>query len=316
VVEQKVARPLSQRLQRLALGKILPYPQRFSWLLEFGRLIKPGLSPALQAKVPAPQTAYISFLAKQTELPGQAHKQTRLMLLLDGCAQSVVTPNTNAAIADILHCLKIATIRASGCCGAVNHHLSDADTALALIRRNIDSWWPLIEHGAEAIISSASGCGVMVKEYGYLLRDDPVYAEKAQRVATLAKDISEVLDDEALPRTAFQDELPRVAFHSPCTLQHGQKLGGVVEGILQRAGFELTPVPDAHLCCGSAGTYSLLQAQLSQQLLDNKITALQAGAPDIIATANIGCQLHLGSKATVKHWVEVLAAYLKISNSG
>ncbi len=176
------------------------------------------------------------------------------------------------------------------------------------MRRNIDAWWPHIEQGAEAIVITASGCGVMIKDYAELLKHDPQYADKASRVSALAKDISEVLRDENLSSLTMNKPAGRIAFHSPCTLQHGQQLNGVVERILTNAGFTLTDVQDPHLCCGSAGTYSILQPALSQQLLDNKLSALQREQPDLIATANIGCQMHMASKSPlpVKHWLEVI----------
>ena len=176
------------------------------------------------------------------------------------------------------------------------------------MRRNIDAWWPFIDQGIEAILVTASGCGAVVKDYGHLLSHDPAYADKAQRVSALALDVAEVLRDADLSGVALGRQAQKVAFHSPCTLQHAQQLDGVVETILSRAGFTVTAVPDAHLCCGSAGTYSILQPELSQRLLANKLAALQQDAPDVIATANIGCQLHLASQAArpVRHWIELL----------
>jgi glycolate oxidase iron-sulfur subunit len=193
----------------------------------------------------------------------------------------------------------------AGCCGAVSHHLSASEEALDFMRSNIDAWWPQIEKGAEAIVITASGCGAVIKQYGLLLQHDVAYADKAKKVSALARDISEVLINEPLPIAKTRT---RVAFHSPCTLQHGQQLAGVVETILQNAGFELCRIEDAHLCCGSAGTYSILQAALSQRLLKNKVQALQADQPEIIATANIGCQLHIATTADkpVVHWIELL----------
>ncbi|MCW9030488.1 MAG: heterodisulfide reductase-related iron-sulfur binding cluster, partial [Gammaproteobacteria bacterium] len=186
--------------------------------------------------------------------------------------------------------------------------LSAQEEGLDFMRRNIDAWWPHVEQGVEAIVVTASGCGSVVKEYADLLKHDTVYAEKAKRVSKLAKDISEILYEENLADITTKKSSLKVAFHSPCTLQHGQKINGVVEQILQNAGFTLTQVEDSHLCCGSAGTYSLLQPKLSQQLLNNKLSALQKNAPDVIATANIGCQMHMASKALlpVKHWLELI----------
>ncbi len=211
--------------------------------------------------------------------------------------------------------LGIAPIEAdgAGCCGAVRLHLDDHEGARADARRNIDAWWPHIERGAEAIIVTASGCGAHVREYAHLLAHDPAYAAKAARVTLLARDIAEVLAGEQAALAALlQKSVPatrrKVAFHSPCSLQHGMRVRGAVESLLQAAGFELTPVADAHLCCGSAGTYSVLQPELSLKLRDNKLACLQAGAPAAIASANIGCIAHLqaGTPTPVSHWIELL----------
>jgi len=300
LVEAEVPRPAGARLTRWLLRKILPYPARFAPLLTLGRLARPLLPAALRRKVPVAQPV------GTRPAPGHA----RQMLVLEGCAQSVATPATNAATARVLDRLGITLVtpRGAGCCGAVSQHLAAPAEALGFVRRNIDAWWPHIEAGAEAIIITASGCGAMVKEYGHLLKDDPDYADKAARVTALAEDIAEVLRDEPLPKERLQPRPRKIAFQSPCTLQHGQQLAGVVEGILTRAGFTLTPVADAHLCCGSAGTYSILQPGLSQQLRDNKLAALGKGAPEVIATANAGCQLHLatGTDTPVRHWIELL----------
>jgi glycolate oxidase iron-sulfur subunit len=232
------------------------------------------------------------------------------MLVLEGCVQSVATPQTNAAMARVLNRFGIQLIRApaAGCCGAVSHHLSAHDEGLDFMRRNIDAWWPFVEQGVEAIVVTASGCGAVVKDYGQLLAQDAAYADKARRIAELARDPGEVLRGEDFAAAGFARRALKVAFHSPCTLQHGQQLDGVVESLLSRAGFRLTPVADAHLCCGSAGTYSILQPALSQRLLANKLEALERGEPDIIATANIGCQLHLATRADrpVRHWIELI----------
>ncbi|MFY9975260.1 MAG: heterodisulfide reductase-related iron-sulfur binding cluster, partial [Chromatiaceae bacterium] len=196
----------------------------------------------------------------------------------------------------------------AGCCGAVAYHLNAQAEGLDAMRRNIDAWWPEIEAGCEAILVTASGCGVMVKDYGELLRDDDAYAEKAARVASLARDPAELLAGLDLSVLGQPGQGRRIAFHPPCTLQHGQKLAGATERILTRLGFLLTPVPDAHLCCGSAGTYSLTQPTLSGQLRADKLAALESGGPELIATANIGCQLHLeaGTALPVVHWLELL----------
>lgn len=231
------------------------------------------------------------------------------MLMLDGCVQPVLVPNINAAAARVLDQLGIRPIRAagSGCCGALSHHLSAHEEALDFMRRNIDAWWPHIEQGAEAIVVTASGCGVMVKEYGRLLQQDADYAAKAARVSALTRDIGEIVAEEDLAGLGVADR-PSIAFHAPCTLQHGQRLNGCVERILTGLGFHLTPIANSHLCCGSAGTYSILQKELSMHLLKNKTDALEAGHPEIIATANIGCLLHIQSatRMPVVHWIELL----------
>jgi glycolate oxidase iron-sulfur subunit len=210
----------------------------------------------------------------------------------------------------VLHRLGITLFEAgeAGCCGSMSQHMAQPEEARAFMKRNIDAWWPHIEEGVEAIVITASGCGPIVKDYGELLQHDVAYAAKARRVSELACDLSEVMQQQPVESLQIDAAAISVAFHSPCTLQHGQQLDGVVERILGRAGFKLVPVSDAHLCCGSAGTYSILQPVIAQQLLTNKLAALQHNAPDIIATANIGCQLHLATRAgvAVKHWIELL----------
>lgn len=302
LTEEKVSRSWLENLQRLALRKILPYPQRFSLLLKTGQFFKPFLPAALKHKIPDTQ---------KIKPPAEKNKtHSRKMLILQGCAQSIATANTNIAAANILQKLGIQLIHAkeAGCCGAVSQHLSAPEEARDFMRNNIDAWWPYIEQGAEAIVSTASGCGVMLKDYAHLLKQDEQYAEKAEKISAMAKDIGEILTAETLPVDRIQAKIKNITFHSPCTLQHGQKLNGVVESILQQCGFKLNDVGDSHLCCGSAGTYSILQAKLSQQLLGNKLTALQKHKPDLIVTANVGCQLHMQTQADVpvKHWIELL----------
>jgi glycolate oxidase iron-sulfur subunit len=299
-IERRVGRPLKERLMRFTLRKLIAYPRRFALLLALGRLLRPLMPAHLKSQIPAAQNAGTR--------PDRPHH--RRMLVLEGCAQQAATPNTNAAAARLLDRLGISLISEprAGCCGAVSHHLSAEAEALSAMRRNIDAWWPHIEAGAEAIVISASGCGAVVKEYAHLLRDDPAYAEKALRVSALAKDIGEVIAAEELAPLGIDGHGRPIAFHAPCTLQHGQKLPGLVEGILTGLNFRLAPVADSHLCCGSAGTYSILQPELSQRLLTQKLSHLCAGSPDLIATANIGCQLHLASQSTipVRHWIELL----------
>ena len=309
MVDLHVPRPWSARMLRRVLRRVLPFPRRFALLVGLGRRFQAFLSPGLRHKLPLPQTAPV--------WPEPRH--VRKMLVLEGCVQSVATPATNAAAARVLDRLGISLIRAdgAGCCGALSHHLSARHEALQFMRRNIDAWWPHVESGVEAIVMTASGCGAVVKEYGMLLRDDPVYAKKAARIASMTQDLSEILAEEDLQALAVDAQEKKVAFQAPCTLQHGQRITGLVEGILSRCGFRLTPVADAHLCCGSAGTYSILQPELSKQLLTAKVKSLQAGGPALIATANIGCQLHIQTQASVpvRHWVELLDS-LPVAGAG
>ncbi|UJP00140.1 MAG: glycolate oxidase subunit GlcF, partial [Nitrosomonas sp.] len=240
------------------------------------------------------------------------------------CVQPSLAPNINAATARVLNHLGISLMKAenAGCCGAVAFHLNAQQDGLDYMRRNIDAWWPWVERKeVDAIVVTASGCGVTVKEYGHFLQHDPVYAGKAAEVSALTKDIGEIVHaelgkiEQLLAQQRAHAGKTKLSFHSPCTLQHGMQIRGVVEKILHSAGFDLTAVPNAHLCCGSAGTYSILQPELSQQLLKNKVTALESGKPDQIATANIGCLMHLqtGTALSVKHWIELLDE--RLSNS-
>ncbi len=301
IVERKVPRRGLAALQRYLLRKLIPWPRRFGPLLVLGQRLRPLLPRALREKIPAPQSA--------TGWPARA--RSRRMLILAGCVQRVATPGTNLAAARVLDRLGIQLLQApgAGCCGAVSHHLSAHQEALGFMRRNIDAWWPYVEQGVEAIVIAASGCAVQVKEYAQLLRHDPAYADKAERISSLAKDLSEVVAAQNLPKADSRLTSRKVALHSPCTLQHGQQLDGVVEALLTRVGFHIDAVRDAHLCCGSAGTYSILQPGLSRQLRDNKLRALKENDPELIVSANIGCQLHLASGAgelPVKHWIELL----------
>ena len=305
VVEEKVPRGGAEKWLRKGILSVLPHAKRVAPLVKLGQAVRPVLPAALASSVPLKQSP--------NALPETQHE--RHMLVLDGCVQPSMAPATNASAARVLDALGISLKGAekSGCCGAVHYHLNEQDEARNFIRRNIDAWWPAIESGCEAIIVTASGCGVMVKDYGHILADDPQYASKAKRVSELARDIVEVLLDvigkEDLSRyNEAAAAVGRVAFHAPCTLQHGQKLPLVTESLLARFGFNLIPVADAHTCCGSAGTYSIFQPVISKQLKQNKVRNLMAGQPDIIATANIGCQLQIqgGSKQSVVHWIELV----------
>ncbi len=308
IVEKQVKRNTQSNVLRYLLRKLLPNLGKFKALLKLTQVVRPLLPKRLSKAVPPKASSTKSW-------PALRHK--RKMLILDGCVQPVLAPNINVASARILDSLGISLIKVTkaGCCGAVSYHLNAQQEGLDYMRRNIDAWWPFIQQKeVEAIIMTASGCGVTVKEYGHLLRNDPNYAEKAASISSQVKDISEILDGEFNNLRQLLDKKPlvynklKLSFHSPCTLQHGQQIRGVAEKLLIAAGFDLTLVPDTHLCCGSAGTYSILQPRLSQQLLQNKLLALKSDGPDQIVTANIGCLLHLqgGTTLTVKHWIEML----------
>ena len=314
VVAGRVARPLGTRLLRFALREFLPRGWLFGPAYKLGQLFRPLLPAALKAKV-LPGKKSVPQKQELALVSAIRRDHPRTMLMLAGCVQPAMSPNINAATARLLDRLGIATIEAegAGCCGAVRLHLDDHDGARMDARRNIDAWWPHVEAGAEAVVVTASGCGAHVREYAHLLEADPDYARKAARVTLLARDVAEVLAAEKdgllrLLEKSVSAGRRALAFHSPCSLQHGLKVRGVAEELLQAAGFALTPVADAHLCCGSAGTYSILQPELSLKLRTNKLACLQAGAPAAIASANIGCIAHLqaGTQTPVRHWVELL----------
>ncbi|MGU7769931.1 glycolate oxidase subunit GlcF [Burkholderia sp. MR1-5-21] len=301
--EKHAKRPARERLLRAGLRHVVPRPATFAALLKAARALRPLMPGTLQGKIPA---------AVPAAAPRPPARHARRVLMLEGCVQPSLSPNTNAAAARVLDRLGISVTPApqAGCCGATEYHLNAHDAGLARARRNIDAWWPAIDAGAEAIVLTASGCGAFVKEYGDLLRTDPAYADKARRVSVLARDLAEVIAAEPLDALNVLEapDARRVAFHCPCTLQHAQRLGGAVERILTRLGFDLTNVADAHLCCGSAGTYSLTQPELATTLRDNKLDALEAARPDLIVTANIGCQTHLNGagRTPVRHWIELV----------
>jgi glycolate oxidase iron-sulfur subunit len=300
VVDAAVPRPMSQRLVREGLRNVVPNTSLFKALTQMGNAFRPLLPATLKDKLPGSVRA-----AK----PRPTRQHARQVLILEGCVQPGLSPNTNAATARVLDRLGITvkSIAQAGCCGAVDYHLNAQEQGLQRARRNIDAWWPSVQAGAEAIVQTASGCGAFVKDYGHMLRGDPSYAEKAAKISALTKDLVEVLRAEPLEKLGACTS-QKLAFHCPCTLQHAQKLGGSVEAVLTRLGFNLTAVPDGHLCCGSAGTYSITQPELSRQLRDNKMNALESGRPEVIATANIGCQTHLASagRTPVKHWIELI----------
>jgi glycolate oxidase iron-sulfur subunit len=299
-VERRVERPLSERIQRAGLLHTVPEPGRLGPLLSLARVMKPFLPSGIAEAVPADGP-------KLDTWPAGGH--ARKVLLLQGCIQSVTHPQINAATARVLDRLGVEAIPAGGCCGTLAQHLSAGEKAREAVRRNIDAWWPLFEAGAEAVILTATGCAPAVQDYGRLMENEAGYAERAARLSAVAMDISAYLEQQDLSVLGTPGEaLGPVAFHSPCSLQHGLKSPGKVEALLAGLGFELTAVPDSHLCCGSAGTYSILQRDLSQQLLKNKVRALESGRPELIATANIGCLAHIqgGTGLVVKHWIELL----------
>lgn len=299
-IETRVPRPLGARLLRAGLLAVVPRPALFKALLGAGQALRPVLPESLRHHLPR-------AIVPASERPSERHP--RRVLMLEGCVQQALSPNTNAASARVLDRLGISVIAVpqAGCCGAAEFHLNAQAAGLRRARHNIDAWWPAIEQGAEAIVQTASGCGAFVKEYAYLLREDAQYAAKAARVSALAKDLIEVVRAEPLGGLGLHCD-QTLAFHCPCTLQHAQKLGGAVEVVLKRLGFNLTVVPDGHLCCGSAGTYSLTQPELAKRLRASRLDALESGRPDLIATANIGCQVHLdgAGRTPVRHWIELV----------
>jgi len=305
LVEARVERPLGEKLMRGALKSGLTSPL-FGPAMKLGQWVRPLLPDALKHKVPppAPASAHV--------WPQREHR--RKMLMLAGCVQPAMMPNINSATARVLDAAGIQTVVATqaGCCGAIRSHLNDLQGGLNDMRRNIDAWWPAIQaQKVEALVMNASGCGVAVKDYGHALAHDPAYADKAARVSELTRDLSELLPELVL-RLADQVQAKpagRLAFHPPCTLQHGQKLRGGVETHLRSLGFEISVSPsESHLCCGSAGTYSVLQPELAYPLRDRKLAHLAELAPACIVSANIGCIQHLqsGTQTPVRHWIEVL----------
>lgn len=308
-IERVVPRTLRERLLRRAILTVVPHRSRFAGLMALGRAVRWLVPRSLRRSIPRSRPS--------GDWPAPRH--ARRMLVLTGCVQPAAAAGINAAAARVLDRLGISLVAAADeCCGALAHHLSAQERCRRQMRHNIDAWWPEIETGAEALVVTASGCGAMIRDYGHLLRDDPAYARKAARISELFRDISQVLAQEieragaGLDLTPRRHAGPRVAFHSPCTLQHGLQIRGVIERLLERAGCTLTAVADGHLCCGSAGSYSLLQPAISQQLKVSKLAALEAGAPEVLATANIGCLLHLasGTDRPVRHWIELVAEAL------
>nr|MBL8454760.1 glycolate oxidase subunit GlcF [Zoogloeaceae bacterium] len=309
VVEQQVPRRGLDKLARWALREFVPRAGLFGVAMRAGRAVRPLLPAALKDKVPLARAA--------GRWPAPRH--ARRMIVLAGCAQPAMAPAVNAAAARVLDAVGISLVEMprAGCCGAVRFHLNDHGGGQDDARRNIDAWWPAIAAGEiEAIVMTASGCATQVLDYRHLLARDPAYAQKATRVAAMTRDVSQVVAAESESLLARLEVLPGpaevVAFHAPCSLQHGLKIRGVVEKLLAAAGYAPTPVRDSHLCCGSAGTYSLLQPELSQRLRDDKLAALQEGGAKVVASANVGCMTHLeaGASIPVRHWIEMIDARL------
>ncbi len=322
LAEERVPRPLTARAQRYLLRKIVPYTHRFRTMLGLATAVRPLLPRAVRARLPGSYRHHSpSGAAHSLHWPAPRH--ARRVALLEGCVQPVLAPGINTAAAQVLDRIGLTAVRVAGagCCGALAHHLSAHEESRAQARRNVDALWPHIEGGAEAVVFAASACAAMVCDYGELLRDDPGYAARAARVSALARDIGQLLAAHAGALRAALDaadtpsrrRVPaRVAFQAPCTLQHALRSSGIVEPLLETAGFTLTKVADGGRCCGSAGTYSILQPELSGRLLRAKVAALEGGAPELIATANIGCLAHLrsGTSLPVCHWVELIASGL------
>ena len=310
--DKETPRLFKEKILRYMLGKILPSQKLFSKLLKTGQFFRLLLPKKVAQSIPKKKY--------QPNWPVSRHQ--RKMLILEGCVQPSLMPSTNIAAANVLDALGISLIRDSeaGCCGAVNQHLSQTEDAMQHMKNNIDVWWPHIEADAEssieAIVITASGCGTMVKDYGYFLRNDPGYAKKAKKVSKLCKDLIEVVEKEDLASLKLaKDQQKKIVFQSPCSLQHGQKLSGRIESLLEQIGCVLSPIKDSHLCCGSAGTYSILQSDIAAQLRENKLKSLTAEQPDMILTANIGCQQFLQQKTDkrVLHWIELLEQRMQIS---
>lgn len=309
-VDERVMRPLSQRMMRWAMRETLSRRKVFGFLFGVARFLRPLMPASLRKKVqpPHPAGAWPDYAASP--------KATRQMLLHEGCVQPSMMPNVDAATARVFAKLGIELVKAPSaeCCGAIRQHLSDHHGAEAQMKRNIDAWWPYVENGVDTIVINASGCGVMIKDYAEILAQDLAYAEKAQRISAMAKDVSEILpiyanELETLAQTKRVNGTPeRVTYHPPCTLQHGQKIRGAVEALLGRLGITVKLCQDSHLCCGSAGTYSLLQPALSLELRDRKINNLLKTEPQEIVSGNVGCINHLqsGTDVPVRHWIELI----------
>lgn len=299
MVSAQQPRNLFQKSLRYLLRKSLTTPWWFNGVIK----VMPFLRHSKAVQFTVEELAWHETLKQQDNLYQHS------VLLITGCVQPALAPNINQASIKIFNKLGFNVFETGqqACCGAIDHHLTASEEALVQIKQNIDDWTAQLDKGLKAIISNASGCGVMIKDYPSLFRDDAVYRQKALRLVDHVYDVAEFLVKQDLSKfTHYHNK--RITFHSPCTLQHGQKLNGVVEEILRKVGYHVSPVQDAHLCCGSAGTYSILQPTLSKKLRVNKIEHLTQSHPEIIVTANIGCLMHLqkGTRTPIKHWIEII----------
>ena len=307
------ARPIGERLTRWALKEGLTKPALFNSAMTLGRLVRPLMPSGIKRKIPLVKNKALDPQINPFARPNAHH--ARKMLILEGCVQPGMLPNINSATARVLDALKIQLVSAPSatCCGALRYHLNDQAGGLDNVKQNIDAWWSMVESGVEAIVMTASGCGVMVKDYGHLLANDPTYAAKAKKISEITKDISEVMASlqNELVALIGADQKPGVVYHPPCTLQHGQQIRGKVEGLLGSLGIGVRLCNDSHLCCGSAGTYSVTQPELSEQLRKNKLqnltVACEESGADVIVSGNIGCITHLQQdEKPVLHWIEIV----------
>ncbi len=305
-IEPRVKRSLTERALRKLLLFVLPYRARFQLLLSLGQSVRAVLPSTLKQLIPEK--------TKPIALSDNTRQHERQVILLGGCVQAALAPNINRAARQILERLQVSvlSVKQEQCCGALNQHLQDSEQARELMRNNIDTYWRLLENGVEAIVSTASGCGVQVKEYAHYFKHEPDYADKAKLISSHTKDLAEIVSELSPESLKLKDDDAALAFQSPCTLQHGQKLNGLVESLLERFGCSLSKVENSFLCCGSAGTYSILQSEISAQLRQQKLATLLAGKPEMILTANIGCLSHLAaaSPVPIKHWAEYVAERL------
>ncbi|AND92482.1 MULTISPECIES: glycolate oxidase subunit GlcF [Bradyrhizobium] len=323
-IEQRYQRPLTERLLRQVLAFVLPDPQRFRasmWLARLARPLavflptpRPSATPGLVQRLKAMLALAPNRLPSPGPLPGSVFaalgKKRGRVALLQGCAQQVLAPRINQSAISLLtrHGIEVVLVRDEQCCGALTHHLGNDHDALARARANIAAWRAeAAGEGLDAILVTASGCGTVIKDYGYLLREDAAFAADAAKVSALAKDITEYVAGLDLATTAIGDNIV-VAYHSACSLQHGQKITGLPKELLSKNGFVVKDVPESHLCCGSAGTYNILQPELAGRLRDRKVANIASVKPDMIAAGNIGCMVQIasGTSVPVVHTIELL----------